>query len=110
MRVVMATNRSEFGYARCAPRGGRSAFTLVDLMTSMAIIAVLIALLLPSMAGVREATRRVVCLSNQRQIGLGSQIYSEDNKEQLPATQFVTKYVSINQPQWHQYRAQRRDI
>lgn len=48
----------------------RKAFTLVELLVMLAIIAVLIALRLPTLNPAREAARRVVCMSNLRQIGM----------------------------------------
>lgn len=101
MPVVMATcgadrSRTRGATPRAAvvlfivPSARRAAFTLIDLLVSIAIIAVLIALLLPSLAGVREATRRVVCSSNQRQIGLAIAMYLEDQKD-LPQTDFDPK-------------------
>lgn len=73
------------------------AFTLIDLLVSMAIIAVLISLLLPSLSGIREATRRVVCSSNQRQVGLGISMYAEDSKDELPPTDWDPKEASRGQ-------------
>jgi prepilin-type N-terminal cleavage/methylation domain-containing protein len=63
-------------------RGG--AFTLVELLVVIAIIAVLAALLLPTLASAREKGRRTVCLSNLRQIGIAIQIYSQDNEGRIP--------------------------
>ncbi len=81
MPVVMVTNRVSI--TRSRPRWATrrsSAFTLIDLLVSIAIIALLISILLPSLTNVREATRRVVCSSNARQIGLGIAMYAEDQK------------------------------
>jgi prepilin-type N-terminal cleavage/methylation domain-containing protein len=62
-------------------RGGRGrAFTLIELLVVIAIIALLISLLLPSLATARDAARDMVCKSNLRQIGLGTQMYLDDQK------------------------------
>ena len=63
---------------------GQNAFTLIELLVVIAIIAVLAALLMPALASARERGRRATCLSNQRQIFVGSQIYVNDFDNWLP--------------------------
>lgn len=67
----------------------RRGFTLIDVMVSMVVIAVLIGIMLPSFAKVKETTQRVVCSSNVRQLGLGITMFSDDNDGFLPQTTFV---------------------
>lgn len=55
----------------------RAAFTLVELLTVIAIIGVLVALLLPAINAAREASRNAACKNNLRQIGLGMHAYAE---------------------------------
>jgi prepilin-type N-terminal cleavage/methylation domain-containing protein/prepilin-type processing-associated H-X9-DG protein len=71
----------------CLPDGGRSreaAFTLIELLVVIAVIAILAAMLLPVLGRTKEAGRATACLSNLHQIGLGFQLYVQDNNNKLP--------------------------
>ena len=54
-------------------------FTLIELLVVVAIIAVLVAILLPALNAAREKTRGVLCQSNLKQIGIARNMYSMDN-------------------------------
>ena len=70
-----------------APRPHRrSGFTLIELLVVISIIALLISILLPALQSGRAAARSVVCLSNQRQIGIMFNVYAADYKGTVPAT------------------------
>ena len=67
----------------------RSAFTLIDLLVSIAVMAILIGIMLPSITSAHEAARRVACRSNGRQIGLGLVMYANDHDGRLPSSVFL---------------------
>lgn len=62
----------------------KKGFTLIELLVVVAIIALLISILLPSLSRARELAKRAVCASNLRGIGQGEHIYSNDNAEWFP--------------------------
>ncbi len=63
---------------------GTRAFTLIELLVVIAIVAILAAILFPVFARARENARRTSCLSNLKQLGLGTIQYAQDFDEKFP--------------------------
>ena len=72
-------------FERSALSLGTAAFTLIELLVVIAIIAILAALLLPTLARAKERARRSVDVSNLHQWGVGCTLYAGDYKEYLPS-------------------------
>lgn len=64
----------------------RGAFTLIELLVVISIIALLVAILLPTLRSAREAARSMACLSNLRSIATWSIAYTVSNQDYLPTT------------------------
>lgn len=68
----------------CTPRPHRRGFTLVELLVVVSIIALLIAILLPSLKKAREQAKMVLCLANSKAFSTGVATYTADNSGRLP--------------------------
>jgi prepilin-type N-terminal cleavage/methylation domain-containing protein len=69
-------------------------FTLIELLVVVAIIALLISILLPSLSRARELSKRVVCASNESGLGKSCKIYANDNEELWPVPGFSASYTN----------------
>jgi len=67
-------------------------FTLVEILVTLVIIGVLMAILFPAINATREAARRAQCLSNMRQIGLAVHNF-HDARDQLPYAAYWTQFM-----------------
>lgn len=82
-----------------AQRGFRPAFTLIEWLVVIAIVAVLAALLLPTLGSGQAKTRRTQCLGQLQQWGKAVQMYAHDNADTLPRRgQGVRPLTKLDRP------------
>ena len=94
---------ASFLNARCERGGGTgvgpprpsscraSAFTITELVVTIGIIAVLLALLFPALVKARSAQRSTACIANLRQISSALQMYAQDNAFRMPVPALANK-------------------
>lgn len=87
----MVANRKTCAQVPEVPGGAGAesrGFSLVDLLVSIAVMSLLVALLLPSLVSANEVARRAKCASNVRQLGLGLQMFAYDHGDEVPSSTF----------------------
>jgi prepilin-type N-terminal cleavage/methylation domain-containing protein/prepilin-type processing-associated H-X9-DG protein len=75
----------------------RNAFTLVELLVVIGIIAVLIGILLPTLSAARRAANTVACLSNVRQLGMAAMLFAQEHGGYIP-TASDDRWAKMNDP------------
>ena len=101
MRVHAIRSSSE-------PRGIACAFTLVELLVVIGIVAVLMGLLMPVLGKARAQANRVACLSNVKQLGTAILMYCNDNKGYFPTCAHAEQVAYEHMPSdWVWWQANR---
>ena len=80
---MFQTSRSFWAFSRAEKRGW-DGFTLIELLVVIAIIAILAALLLPSLALGKFKAQGLQCMSNHRQLTLAWKMYTDDSNDNVP--------------------------
>ena len=75
------------GAAPALRPGGLCAFTLIELLTVIAIIALLAGLLLPVLGGARQRARGAACMSQLKQLGVAMVVYTDEHDDTFPRSQ-----------------------
>jgi prepilin-type N-terminal cleavage/methylation domain-containing protein len=93
MKTFFHTNQNAAlgcGSKQLASRGRfGKAFTLIELLVVIAIIGVLASLLLPALGRTKDQGRNTVCVSQLRQLGIATRLYTDDNNNRLPTAELL---------------------
>ena len=63
----------------------KKGFTIIELLTVIAIITILISMLLPALSKAKQSAQKIQCVNNIRQLGMSAKMYADDNEEKFMA-------------------------
>lgn len=79
METLDCTDKERLDRFHTSAHGGRSAFTLIELLVVIAVLALLVSIMMPSLAKARRMARTVVCRVHLRGYGQATEMYAADN-------------------------------
>lgn len=87
---------SKFRSSRSGSGRNHTAFTLVELLFTFAVISILIALIIGGVGSARQKGKESQCLSNIRQLGVGAMLYAADHDGRLPPHAIYDPEFNVN--------------
>lgn len=94
--MITLLMKKPFEVIRCADGRNRSvphppcgAFSLIELLVTIAIMAILVGLLMPALGRSKAQAYNSSCVNNLRQLGIATRLYAEDNQERLPSAEIL---------------------
>jgi prepilin-type N-terminal cleavage/methylation domain-containing protein/prepilin-type processing-associated H-X9-DG protein len=85
MKKSVEASLSDFRQDSRVRPGNRTGFTLIELLVVIAIIAILAAMLLPSLGRAKNKAKGVLCMNNTKQVMVACHMYVGDNRDSFPA-------------------------
>jgi prepilin-type N-terminal cleavage/methylation domain-containing protein/prepilin-type processing-associated H-X9-DG protein len=80
---------------------GRRAFTLIELLITITVIAIIASLAVPGMAKAKSKVRSIQCINNLKQWGLGVQLYAADHDDYLPEEGTAAPGIGVLRIGWY---------
>ena len=98
MNTPTRCNRNKSIRSSVRAKPDREAFTLIEVLVVVAIIALLLAILLPSLSRARELAKTTMCQTHLKEFGLASSMYLMDHREVLPGPQHPAMFTKVGDP------------